>query len=97
MAVIAPSGVSIAPTPAPPKDSGAVTAAENKEMFLKLLVAQLQNQNPASPADPMQFVSQLTQFSTLEQTIAMKQELESIRTVLAASTIAPTIAQTTEG
>jgi flagellar hook assembly protein FlgD len=52
----------------------------SKETFLKLLVAQLQNQNPLDPTDPMGFVTQLAQFSALEQSLAMRQELEAIRT-----------------
>jgi len=51
----------------------------SKDTFLKLLVAQLQNQNPLNPSDPMQFMAQLTQFSQLEQTLQMRQELEAIR------------------
>ncbi|MEZ5548059.1 MAG: flagellar hook capping FlgD N-terminal domain-containing protein [Pseudomonadales bacterium] len=34
--------------------------------FLKLLVAQLNNQNPLSPQDNGEFLSQLAQFSTVE-------------------------------
>jgi flagellar basal-body rod modification protein FlgD len=34
--------------------------------FLQLLVAQLQNQDPLSPADPTQSVTQLAQFSELQ-------------------------------
>jgi flagellar basal-body rod modification protein FlgD len=43
--------------------------ASNPQMneFLTLLVAQLKNQNPMNPTDPTQFVSQLAQFSTVEQ------------------------------
>lgn len=52
----------------------------NKDVFLKLLVAQVQNQNPLNPSDPVQFLSQLTQFSNLEQTLAMRQNLDSIKT-----------------
>ena len=52
----------------------------NKEIFMKLLVAQLQNQNPLSPSDPIQFLTQLAQFTSLEQSMAMKQDLSSIRT-----------------
>ena len=37
-----------------------------KETFLKLLVAQLEHQDPLSPMDNTQFLSQLAQFSTLE-------------------------------
>ena len=58
-------------------------ASASENMFLKLLVAQLQNQNPLSPSDPMQFVSQLAQFSSLEQTIAMHSRLDDIYGALA--------------
>jgi flagellar basal-body rod modification protein FlgD len=51
----------------------------NKEVFIKLLVAQLQNQNPMTPNDPIQFLSQLAQFTSLEQSMAMRKELELIR------------------
>lgn len=53
-------------------------ASENKEMFLKLLVAQLQNQNPLDPSDPKEFLGQMTQFSMLEQMILMRQELAGL-------------------
>lgn len=38
-----------------------------KEEFLKLLVCQLQNQDPLNPQDDTDFVAQLAQFSALEQ------------------------------
>ena len=56
----------------------------NSNMFLRLLVAQMQNQNPLSPSDPMQFVSQLAEFSSLEQTIAMRTRLDEIKEALVA-------------
>ncbi len=42
-------------------------ATLGKDDFLKLLVTQLQNQDPLSPMDPEQFAAQLAQFSTVEQ------------------------------
>lgn len=35
--------------------------------FLQLMMDQLENQNPLSPADPTQYVSELASFSSLEQ------------------------------
>lgn len=54
-----------------------------KEVFLKLLVAQIKNQNPLNPADGVEFLTQLSQFTELEQIMAMRKELETIRTALA--------------
>lgn len=39
----------------------------NKDAFLNLLVTQLRNQNPLEPMDNTQFISQMAQFSALEQ------------------------------
>jgi len=39
----------------------------DKNAFLKLLVTQMQSQDPLSPSDSTQFVSQMAQFSSLEQ------------------------------
>jgi len=38
-----------------------------KDEFLKILVAQLQNQNPLSPMNDESFIAQMAQFSALEQ------------------------------
>jgi len=38
-----------------------------KDDFLRLLVTQLQYQDPLNPADSAQFTAQLAQFSSLEQ------------------------------
>lgn len=56
------------PTPSPKKDSAA-TAASDFKSFLKLLTAQLRNQDPLSPLDSTQFVEQLASFSSVEQQI----------------------------
>lgn len=41
--------------------------AFDKEMFLALLVAQLRNQDPSSPMDTTEMMSQSTQLATMEQ------------------------------
>ena len=51
----------------------------NTGTFLQLLVAQLKNQDPSQPQDGTQFVSQLAQFSNLEQSIGMKSDLDAIK------------------
>lgn len=54
-----------------------------KQMFLQLLVTQIKSQNPLNPADATEFVGQLSQFTGVEQMLAMRQELESIHGILA--------------
>jgi flagellar basal-body rod modification protein FlgD len=52
--------------------------AKNFDSFLKLLVAQLQNQDPLSPVDSKDFTQQLVQFSGVEQAISTNKNLESL-------------------
>jgi flagellar basal-body rod modification protein FlgD len=47
-----------------------------KDDFLKMLVAQLQNQDPLNPLDGADFTAQLAQFSSLEQLSNMNTQLE---------------------
>ena len=57
------------------KTSGTFTSKLNQEDFLKLLVAQMKQQDPLNPQDPMEFTNQLTQFSQLEQLLNIKAAL----------------------
>jgi flagellar basal-body rod modification protein FlgD len=50
----------------------------SKDDFLQLLVAQIKNQNPLNPADGVEFLTQLAQFSQLEQLINIRTELENL-------------------
>ena len=54
----------------------------DKSTFLKLLVAQIKNQNPLNPTDGVQFLTQLTQFSQLEQAITTNADLQSIQQLI---------------
>jgi flagellar basal-body rod modification protein FlgD len=67
-----------------PASSG-IDALANEQTFLKLLVAQMRNQDPTQPQDATQFVGQLAQFSSLEQQIQMRQDLDIL-----SKTTAPT-------
>jgi flagellar basal-body rod modification protein FlgD len=49
-----------------------------QEAFLKLLVAQLQNQDPLNPQENYEFVAQLAQFSSLEQSIGINDRLDAL-------------------
>jgi flagellar basal-body rod modification protein FlgD len=46
-----------------------------KDAFLKLLVAQLKNQDPQNPADSSQMAAQLAQFSSVEQLTNINEQL----------------------
>ncbi len=59
----------------------AVDALGNPDTFLQLLVAQLQYQDPESPADGTAFVTQLATFSGVEEQSAMRGDLDSINGV----------------
>lgn len=52
----------------------------DKNAFLKLLVTQLQNQDPTAPQDTNQMVQQMTGYSSLEQLQNMNTALGSIQT-----------------
>src|SRR6201985_3968897 len=50
-------------------NTSATSSLLNKDQFLQLMMAELQNQNPMSPnsSDPTQYVTELAQFTSLEQ------------------------------
>ena len=54
-------------------------ALTNKTAFLQLLIAQIKHQDPLNPTDSVQFLSQLAQFSELEQMIGIRDEIKGLR------------------
>lgn len=73
-------------TPTTPSSSSPVATAstgqpqigEEYNSFLKLLTAQLRNQDPLAPLDSTQFVEQLATFSSLEQDVKSNSSLDVI-------------------
>jgi flagellar basal-body rod modification protein FlgD len=60
--------------PTSTSSSSSSASADNgmgKDTFLKLLMAQMSNQNPMDPTDDKEMLAQLAQFSTLEQMTSM--------------------------
>ncbi|WP_339227712.1 flagellar hook assembly protein FlgD [Oceanobacillus sp. FSL K6-2867] len=54
------------------------SASLGKEEFLKILMTQLQNQDPTNPMDDREFVSQMATFSSLEQMMNMSNSIEML-------------------
>jgi flagellar basal-body rod modification protein FlgD len=52
--------------------------AMGRDAFLKLLVAQLKNQDPLKPQDNSAFVAELAQFSSLEQSMGVNDKLNQM-------------------
>jgi flagellar basal-body rod modification protein FlgD len=76
-----PSTATTAPASVTPTSAGAAqgtTKESPKETFMKLLVAQLEHQNPLSPMDNTQFTQQLAQFTSLEQLQSMNANLSAL-------------------
>ena len=47
------------------------TSSLGRDDFMKILIAQLQNQDPMNPMEDKDFIAQVAQFSTLEKTEEM--------------------------
>jgi flagellar basal-body rod modification protein FlgD len=56
--------------------SSGASGTMDKEAFLKLLVAQISHQDPLKPMEGTEFVSQLAQFSQVEQALEQSRRLE---------------------
>jgi flagellar basal-body rod modification protein FlgD len=58
----------------------------NENVFLQLLVAQLQYQDPTQPADGTQFITQLAEFTNVSNTTDMAGDLDTMNTNLSTIT-----------
>lgn len=54
------------------------TLSADYDMFIQLLCAQLENQDPLDPTDATEFTNQLVQYSNLEQQMATNDKLDEV-------------------
>ncbi|GAB4248719.1 MAG: hypothetical protein Kow00109_24780 [Acidobacteriota bacterium] len=59
-----------------PQETASDNTTLGKDDFLTLLVAQLSHQDPLNPQDASEFVAQLSQLTSLEQLIRIRQASE---------------------
>ena len=77
--------------------NGRKTSSElGKDDFLKLLITQLSNQDPTSPMEDTQFISQMAQFSSLEQMTNMNKSFNKLATMINSSQATNTLGKTVE-
>src|SRR5450755_760412 len=73
-------------TPTNPSSTSAASAPSvDYNQFLQLLIAEMKNQDPTSPMDPTQTVSQLATFSSVEQSVQTNSKLDALLTSSALS------------
>lgn len=56
-------------------------------MFLKLLTAQLRNQDPTNPADATEYISQIATFTQVEQLVQMNSGMAGLQALVSAALV----------
>lgn len=74
--------------PSAPRELPTNPSAMGRDEFLKLLVAQLKNQDPLNPMDGKDMAAQLAQFSTVEQLISINNALGETKDASKATALA---------
>ena len=70
--------------------AGAGSKDMGKDTFLKLLVTQLEHQDPLEPQENSEFLAQLAQFSSLENLQSITSEIAQLRELIDQRLPAPT-------
>ena len=84
-----------------PSTTGSTTSATagsstlDENAFMKLMITQLQNQDPSAPADDQQMAAQLAQFTSLESLQNIQTSIQSLGTTISDATAAQTTAANT--
>ena len=74
-----------APTVNAPTTTNIATASDptgglGADAFMKLLVAQLKNQDPNSPQDPKEMVTQLSQLTSVQRLVDLGDRVQALET-----------------
>lgn len=64
--------------------------------FLKILITQLQHQDPTAPMEDKEFIAQMAQFSSLEQIRNMSQSMQQLSGLIASSEAAQVLGRSVE-
>lgn len=72
------TGTGTSTTTSTTQSTSGAKAAVDYQSFLKLLVAEMKNQDPTNPMDSTQYVAQLAAFSQVEQSVQLNSKLTSL-------------------
>ena len=78
MSIDATQGTGGTPAPSAAADSSSRANSLGSDAFLKLLITQLQNQDPTSPQSNTEIIAQLATFSSLEQLTSINKAVTSL-------------------
>lgn len=78
--MIDPISIANKNTPPPEANPRVPVKMLGQDEFLKLLVTQMQNQDPMAPMQDTEFIAQMAQFTSLEQSRQMGSDMAEMRT-----------------
>ncbi len=78
------------------QNSGGSGTELGRDDFLKILITQLQNQDPTKPMEDKEFISQMAQFSSLEQMTNVSEGFQEMNALLSSSQALSVLGRTVE-